>query len=185
MFDWELGRNYRVSKALSLRPFLGVKGGWIYQSIHSQWYNPDRTGAAFFNVGRENLENNFWGIGPTTGINTQWNLFNKQSQFYLFGDFSGALMWGHWSFSDLFRNDLPQQVVVDLQNINGGASTIRTFMGFGCDLNFSQSQYRFTAKLGYEMQFWLDQLQFYSFTAGRLVNMLTLQGGTFELSFDF
>lgn len=35
VFDWELGRAFWVSKALSLRPFIGLKGGWIHQSIHS------------------------------------------------------------------------------------------------------------------------------------------------------
>lgn len=186
MFDWELGRNFWVSKSLALSPFLGIKGGWIHQSIHSKWQNPDLSGPEFFNTGVENLKNNFWGIGPEAGINMTWSLVTTgQSQFYLFGDFSGALMWGHWSFSDIFENDLQQKVSVNLQNINGGASMLRTFMGFGWDANFSQNHYRFSTKLGYEMQFWLDQLQFYAFTGGRLVNELTLQGGTLEFCFNF
>lgn len=186
IFDWELGRNFWVSKSLALRPFLGIKGGWIHQSIHSKWRNPELFGAEFFDVGTENLKNNFWGIGPAAGLNTKWNLYAGQKHsLNLFGDFSGALMWGHWSFSDTFKNDIPQRVSIRLQNLNGGAAMLRTFMGFGWDVNFSQNQYRFSTKLGYEMQFWLDQLQFYSFTGGRLVNELTLQGGTLELCFDF
>lgn len=186
MFDWELGRNFWVSRSLALRPFLGVKGGWIDQSIHSKWQNPHVSNAEFFNLGTEDLKNNFWGIGPQAGINTKWNLFASQSQsFNLFGDISGALMWGHWSFSDLFRNDLGQQVSIDLQDINSGASMLRTFMGIGWDANFNQNRYLFCAKLGYEMQFWLDQLQFYSFVGGRLNNGLTLQGGTLEFCFNF
>ncbi|NGX33951.1 MAG: hypothetical protein K1060chlam1_00295 [Candidatus Anoxychlamydiales bacterium] len=185
MFDWELGRNYWISKSLALHPFLGIKGGWINQSIRSNWQNPNLSGADFFNIGTENLKNNYWGIGPGAGINTKWNLYSGQSQFYLFGDFSGALMWGHWSFNDVFQNDISQQVSVDLQNINSGASMLRTFMGFGWNANFNQNRYRFSANLGYEMQFWLDQLQFYSFTGGRLVNVLTLQGGTLEFYFNF
>nr|NGX49626.1 hypothetical protein [Candidatus Anoxychlamydiales bacterium] len=90
-----------------------------------------------------------------------------------------------WSFVDVFQNDLSEQVSVDLQNINSGASMLRTFMGFGWNANFNQNRYRFSTKLGYEMQFWLDQLQFYSFTGGRLVNVLTLQGGTLEFYFNF
>jgi len=185
MFDWELGRSFWISKSLALFPFLGIKGGWIHQSIHSKWQNPALSGAEFFNTGIENLKNNFWGIGPEAGINMKWSLVAGQIQFYLFGDFSGALMWGHWSFSDSFKNDLPQQVSVDLQNINSGASMLRTFMGFGWDANLSQNRYRLSTKLGYEMQFWLNQLQFYSFTGGRLVNELTLQGGTLEFCFNF
>jgi len=186
IFDWELGRNFWVSKALALRPFIGVKGGWIDQSIHSKWRNPHLSGAEFFNVGTENLKNNFWGIGPSAGINTQWVLFANQSQFFsLFGDFSGAMMWGHWSFSDVFKNDIHQKVTVGPQSINSGASMFRLFMGFKWDANFKQARYRFSTKLGYEMQFWLDQLQFYSFTGGRLDNELTLQGGTLEFCFNF
>jgi len=29
MMDWELGRKYWVSRDLSMRPFIGFKGGWI------------------------------------------------------------------------------------------------------------------------------------------------------------
>jgi len=185
MFDIELGRSFWVSRSLALRPFVSVKGGWIHQSIHSEWQNPDLSAPVYFSVGTENLKNNFWGIGPGAGINTEWSLFQGESSYYLFGDFSAALIWGHWSFGDIFQNDLPQHVSIHLQPINGGASTLRTFMGFGWDSECKKRCYRVSAKLGFEIQFWLDQLQFYSFTGGRLVNELTLQGGTFELLFDF
>ncbi len=186
MFDWELGRNFRVSRALSLRPFIGVKGGWIHQSLHTKWHNPNRFGAEFFNTARENLKNNFWGLGPCAGLNTKWNLFVRgDHSFNLFGDLSGAIMWGHWTFRDVYKNDIQQDVTVKLSHINGGASMLRTFMGLGWDVNFNRNRSHFSAKLGYEMQFWLDQLQFYSFDTGRLNNVLTFQGGTLELRFDF
>jgi len=186
MFDWELGRNFWVGQSLALRPFMGIKGGWINQSIHSRWYNPALLGSKFYHIGKENIKNNFWGIGPAAGVNMKWNLFARPNHsFNLLGDFSGAIMWGHWSFSDVFNNDIEQQVTVDLQNINSGASMVRTFMGFGWNADLKQNRYRFSIKLGYETQFWLDQLQFYSFIGGRLDTALTLQGGTLELSFDF
>jgi hypothetical protein len=185
MFDWELGRDFWISKALSFRPFLGIKGGWIDQSIHTKWYNPNLSGAQLFHIGTENIKNDFWGVGPSGGINTEWNLLKGQNELYLFGDFSGAMMWGHWAFADVYENDLPQKVTNSLRNINSGASMFRTFMGFGWDYTSDKNRYRFSTKLGYEMQFWLDQLQFYSFIGGRLVNELTLQGGTLEFSFDF
>ncbi len=186
MFDAELGRNFRVSKALSLRPFLGVKGGWIHQSIHTKWHNPNRSGAEFFNTARENLKNNFWGIGPSFGLNTKWDLAVRgDHSFNLFGDLSGAIMWGHWKLADVYKNDIQQEVVVKLSHINSAAFTVRTFLGLGWDVNFSRDRYHFSTRAGYEMQFWLDQLQFYSFDAGRLDNALTLQGGTLEFRFDF
>lgn len=186
MFDWELGRNFWVSRTLALRPFLGAKGGWIDQSIHSKWKNPDLSGAEFYEVGVENLKNNFWGIGPEAGLNILWNLFaNENRSFNLFGDFSGALMWGHWSLGDTFENSIGQKVTVRMHQINSGASMVRTFMGFGWSSFFNRNRHRFSTKLGYEMQFWFDQLQFYSFVGGRLNNLLTLQGGTLELRLEY
>lgn len=189
MFDWELGRNFWVSPSLALRPFAGIKGGWIHQSIDSIWENPAFVGTQFtnpqfFTTGTEKLKNNFWGLGPSIGINTTWNIFTNQCHLlHLFGDFSGAIMWGHWNFHDAFNNDIGQHISVGMDNINSGASTLRAFMGFGWEVHLSTG--RFSTKLGYETQIWLDQLQYYSFTGGRLSNELTLQGGTLAFTFDF
>lgn len=184
VFDWELGRSFWVSHALSLRPFVGLKGGWIHQAIHTKWQNPHISGAEFFQTGKENLKNNFWGLGPCGGLNTKWHLFERENHsFTLLGDLSGALMWGHWTFGDLFKNDIQQEVSIKLSHLNSGATMLRTFLGLGWDANFCQ--FYFSTKLGYEMQFWLDQLQLYLFDTGRLSNALTLQGGTLEFSLDF
>jgi hypothetical protein len=189
IFDWELGRAFWVSKALSIRPYVGVKGGWIDQAIHTKWQNPNLSkipGAELFNTARENLKNNFWGLGPSGGLNTTWNLLTRQNHsLSLFGDLSGAIMYGHWRFGDVYKNDIQQEVSIKLSHINGGATMVRTIMGFGWDANCCQDRCHFSARLGYEMQFWLDQLQFYSFDTGRLSNELTLQGGTLDFRFDF
>lgn len=185
MFDFDFGRNIWKNKPLSLYLFCGLKGGWINQFIHTKWINPFVPSYQYFNIGRENLKNNYLGIGPKFGVNSKFKPFKNQRSFYVFGDFSTALMWGHWSFFDKYQNDIDQEVLVDLHDINSGSTMFQTFLGFGWDKNFNQNRNYFSAKLGYEMQFWLDQLQFYSFTGGRLVNMLTMQGGTFELNFDF
>lgn len=186
MFDWELGRSFWVSKALSLRPFVGLKGGWIHQKIHSTWQTPNLPASEFFNTATENLKNNFWGIGPCGGLNTKWMLFTRPNHtFSLFGDFSAAIMYGQWTFGDRYRNDIQQEIVIRSSHLKSGATMARGLMGFGWDAKFCQGRYQFSTKLGYEMQFWLDQLQFYSFDIGRLSNELTLQGGTLELRFDF
>lgn len=183
-FDWELARHYWVSSALSLRPFVGIKGGWIHQTIESTWQDP--TNSNTFTSATENLKNNFWGIGPSVGLNSKWKLGTVQKHFFsLFGDFSGAILWGHWSFKDIYQNNEPTIVVIDLPNINGGASMLRAFMGFVWDAAPYKEQFYFSFRVGYEAQFWLDQLKFYSFNAGRLDNVLTFQGGTIDLNFNF
>ncbi len=191
IFDWELGRAFWVSKALSLRPFIGLKGGWIHQSIHTTWHNPNLSlpqyaGATPFDTGKEHLTNNFCGVGPCGGLNTKWNLYVRPTSLLnLFGDFSGAIMWGRWSFGDQYKNDIHQKVTIKTAPFSSGASMFRAMMGLGWDASFNRERFWFSTRIGYEMQFWLNQLQFYSFDTGRLSNVLTLQGGTLEFRFDF
>ncbi len=190
IFDWELGRAFWTGKALSLRPFIGLKGGWIHQSIHTKWHNPSPPLRPLvlipFNTGRENVKNNFWGVGPSGGIDTKWKVWAIQDHFLsLLGDFSGAILYGHWKFKDVYRNDIGQKVVVKSPGINGGAAMLRTFLGIGWEVVGNNGSFHFLTNLGYEMQFWLSQLQFYLFDTGRLNNELTLQGGTLEFRFDF
>ncbi len=185
MFDWNFNRNFHLSPALFLRFMFGIKGGWIDQFIDSKWINPDLTGsfagAPFFLVGCEKVRNNFWGIGPQAGIETKWFLMPRI--FALFGDFSGAIMWGRWSFRDRFTNDASQVINIVTEHINNGATTVRSLMGFCWDVALRQMHLTF--KLGYESQFWLDQLTFYSFVGGRFNNILALQGGTFDVFLEF
>lgn len=186
LFDWELGRAFWVSRSLSIRPFIGIKGGWIDQSIHTKWQNPHLPANELFSTATENLKNDFWGLGPSGGLDTKWDLYACQNHsFSLFGDFSGSIMYGHWTFGDVYKNDIQQEVSIKLSNINSGATMLRAFMGFEWDATLCQDQFHFSTRLGYEMQFWLDQLQFYSFDTGRLSNELTLQGGTLDFRFEF
>jgi len=185
ILDGELGRNFWVSRYLSLRPFLGVRGGWIDQKVRSKWEDPTLTEGPFFTKGKETIENDFWGVGPAGGIETKWAFFCGRNELYVFGDLSGALMWGHWSFRDVYSNDVGDRVTVTSDDLDGGASMIRSFAGLGWDFRFKEGRYRLRARAGYEMQVWFNQLQYYSFVGGRLGNSLTLQGGTLELQLDF
>lgn len=185
IFDWNVGYRFCLGRYIQFRPYVGIKGGWINQSIHSIWENPEIT-VNVFQVGTENLRNDFRGIGLSTGVNTKWKIFGKRcGALYLFGDVSGAMFYGHWSFKDVFKNDLPEDVTIGQQNFNSGTPMVRTFMGLEWDYRFNKKGCYFSTKLGFEMQVWLDQLKYYSFTGGRLDNQLTLQGGILELNFGF
>lgn len=184
MFDWELGRGYWVSKSLSLRPFLGVKGGWIRQSIHAHYNNLIIHSVLTHNSGREHLKNNFWGVGPTGGINTKWNIRTLGCSFLnLFGDFSVATMWGRWTCADVFESTVPQTYSIKTKNAALGALMFRGFAGLGWDADLHKSH--FAAKLGFETQIWLNQLRISTLQIQRLHGDLTLQGLTFNCRFDY
>ena len=186
MFDLELGKNYAVSKDLSLRPFIALKSGWINQSIHVHYYNLTNTHSSTGNDASEHLKNNFWGVGPLGGINTTWKVRNFKSHFFsLFGNFSMATLWGEWDCSDVYKNTLPKTSTIDMKVSAIGALMFRGFMGIGWDVDIQKGKQHFSTNLGYEMQIWLDQLRIATFQLQRLHNDLTLQGITFNCRFDF
>ncbi len=186
MFDWELGRSYWISKNLALRPFLGIKGGWINQLIHGQYFNLIINNIPTSNSGTERLKNNFWGAGPTGGINTKWRVGDFGFHCIdFFGDFSIATMWGSWLCKDFYKNTAGQTSSVNMKKAALGSLMFRGFLGLEWDLNFSSNKSRFSTRLGYEMQLWLNQLRFATFQLQRLHGDLTLQGVTFNCRFDF
>lgn len=181
MFDWELGRNYLVSKNLALRPHLGVKGGWIHQSLHGH----AKTFSDILLTYKD--KNNFWGVGPSGGVNTKWNLGNVNTHFFsLFGDFAGALMWGHWDVNHHSFDIVNGEIKFKHLNKDQCAAMLQAFMGFGWETNFNGDQCHLAIKLGYEVQHWFNQLKLFPPTATARYNYdLSFQGGTLDVRLDF
>ncbi len=186
MFDWELGRAFFVSKDLSLRPFIGIKGGWINQMIHTHWQNPNFFFDLFPLSASESLKNDFRGGGPRGGVNTKWILGNvSRCYFSIFGDFSASYMWGHWDVKDQFEDNFQDVVFVKVGNRNFGSFVLQGLMGFKWEFNFDRESSHLAFKLGYEVQDWLDQYQVFDNLTGGHDNDLILQGLTFDVRFDF
>src|SRR3990167_9302989 len=190
MFDWELGRNFGVSKRIFLRPFLGVKGGWINQSIFSTWNvtsrNVDGVITPVNYTATENLKNNFWGVGPSGGVDSTWNFGNFISpSLNLFGDFSAAVLWGTWSFKDIYHNSTPTNISVNMDTLHLGALMVGGFVGIGWDGELKQLHSHVSARIGYEMQLWVNHLRMPTFQILPLHGDLTLQGGILRCRVDF
>jgi hypothetical protein len=190
--DLELGRTFHIDSVLTLRPFIGLKTAMINQSMDSHWQNPtlrdpfdpNLTLPANFTSATEELKNNFWGIGPAIGVNTTWPFYTTPKQrLSVFGDVSGALLWGHWSFKDHYQNDAPISIAINNSDITSGATMARGIIGLEWTRYFSAAD--FTVRLGYEAQVWFNQLQYYSFNVGRLNNLMSLQGGTLDFCLNF
>ncbi len=186
MFDWELGRSYWVSRCLFLRPFMGIKGGWIHQSIRARYSDLIINDVQTDNSGRERLKNNFWGIGPSAGINTKWKVRDLGFHYLnFFGDFSFATLWGSWACSDVYKNTLAHKFSVKTKNSSLGVPMFRGFVGIGWDANLRANRSHFAAKLGFEMQLWLNQLRIATLQVQRLHGDLTLHGLTFNCRYDY
>jgi hypothetical protein len=185
IFDLEFGKEYLASVHLVLRPFIGLKGGWINQKTNSYWYDQKEV-KYLFSESIEDLSNNWWGIGPTFGLNSNWEFARLGSHsFCFFGDFSASFPLGSWRFSDVFENNLNQSVKIVLPNVFGGLTMIRGFLGLSWDYGSAFSKKKWGLKVGYETQIWLNMLRRYVFNTGRESNALSFNGATIDLVHKF
>lgn len=184
VIDWDLGRSFSISQFLSIRPYIGAKGGWINQKINLKWTIPDLLGIHY--SATERVKNNFEGIGPKGGVNGKWILGNLNKHvFSLLSNFSGAFMWGHWELQDKFTDIFLTQTSIPMANRNFGALMLQAMMGLGWDLDFNQDSSHIAIKLGYEIQDWFNHFQVFTNASGTQNSDLIFQGLTADLRFDF
>lgn len=186
LIDLELGRSYWVSHFLALKPFVGIKGSWIHQAIDAKYSNLTINHAFTHTSALEHVKNNFWGVGPSGGVNTKWQIrqFGMHALDF-FGDFSMASLWGSWNCSDFYINSNNISSSVNTPPDSLGALMFRGFWGFEWEVGTCNTNTRFAIKLGYEMQIWLNQLRIATFQLQRLHGDLTLQGATLNARLDF
>ena len=192
--DLSLGRNYFVSQFLSLRPFIGFKGSWIDQDYHVR-YNVDRNG--YVSTFRLCDDQDFWGIGLRTGLDTSWHI-NKWLSFY--GDCALTALWSQFDVDRKdTRNDSqnpggpnnpPLNTNITIIDTENKFHTIKGVLEFGLGLRgewwFMEDRYHFLIQAGWEEQVWINfnnliKGQNDLFQGGDLI----LQGLTIKTRFDF
>jgi hypothetical protein len=83
ILDFELGREFFVSKWLTLRPFGGIRGAWLNRNFRYSYATAPKT------VGHNH--NRFRGAGLRGGLDTQWGLGSGWS---FFADAALSLIYG-------------------------------------------------------------------------------------------
>lgn len=175
--DAEISRAFQIAKTLTLRPAIGVKAAVIDQTIHVDW------NAVLYNAS-ERLENNYSGIGPTLGLNGKWNVFHSVN---VIANFSAAYLWGKWHLNDVYTRPnvpfivTPTTITTRLNPTAMGTLMLDYFLGLEW-LYKGRSQVRF--QLGYEMQYWANQLRLLTFQQLPTRGDLTLQGVTCGICID-
>lgn len=178
MVDLGLGKRICIAETFVIRPSVGIKAGTIHQTIHCNWN-------AGFYQSTEKVKNNFSGAGPMLGLDSEWNI-NKQ--FSLIANFGTALLYGQWKINDTYSRPLalsglvtPTTITTTLNN-----SELGTLM-YKCRLGLEwkyPGHIPLRIQLGYEMQFWPNQLRVPTFQQLPVHGDLTLQGGTCQFCID-
>lgn len=184
--DLELGRNYFVSHSLSFRPFIGVRSSWLELDQGVQY-----TGGTFTaNTYHVKDSNDFWGLGPRAGLNSNWFLGNG---FSIFGDLSGSLLFGYFQVNHKEWYSLAP--LTNKLRINGNmhrfTPNAQMSLGLAYDKYVNNNKQHVGVTLGYEVNYYwrvnqmiVDndqaQLQF-----NRESEDASMYGLTLEVRFDF
>lgn len=86
--DLEIGRLLYLTKSVAIRPYWGARGGTIHQKFN------DAYSARVSGLNSQQVfsgKNNYWGVGPRTGVSGEWHL---NRGFSLLGRVAGALLYG-------------------------------------------------------------------------------------------
>ncbi|MCI0381676.1 MAG: Lpg1974 family pore-forming outer membrane protein [Chlamydiae bacterium] len=184
VLDWELGRNYYISRYLMLRPHFGFKGTWGRQRFNTTFNG--LTGAdAHVKTSRWRMP--YWGIGIRAGLDTAWH-FTKS--FSLFGEIAFTGLWEQFKPR---RHDVDQNIVTglftSLFNVDYEFHTIKPIIewiiGLRWETWFSDDNYHFGIEAGWEEQWWGGQNQFFRLTTESDWGDLVMQGLTVKVRFDF
>lgn len=199
ILDWEIARAFFVSNHLILRPYLGIKGGGLTQTIKEKFISKDQS------IDQYDLKSYFKGIGPKTGIQTSWILSDSdRSSLFIFGEMQTAVLAGR----TLHRRGNKQASPTGLISPNNSSEVqglnqkiphpmLASFIGISWEARLAHDTLNLGIRLGYEVQYWLRQNQFLhrpiqpndetaaTITYFRLSDDLAIQGACLHIRIDF
>jgi hypothetical protein len=191
LVDLNLGREFCVSKWLTLRPFVGARGGWVSQHLDSIFH--DNTSVP--TVGstqryKVSLEQRFWGVGILTGLETEWGL---NCGFSIYGDTSFSLLYGQ------FKNKRCEDLTYAKENtsafrqnkhINTQQMLFDLQLGLRWDHLIAHGRFHIRLQAGWEQLLFLDHNKFTVAANDHVATKaiggnLGFEGGVGSVRFDF
>jgi hypothetical protein len=148
LLDFEMGREFFVSKWMTIRPHMGVRAGWVHRQ-----YKVHYTGGSVLSTStlHDNLKNRFSSAGLRGGFDTQFGLGSGWS---IFGQMAFSLLYGnqHLRYSENLVT--VGGVSTNQGHVRDNWLTVRPMtdfaLGFRWDKLFYDDRFRFRIQLGWE-----------------------------------
>jgi hypothetical protein len=176
VIDASLGRNFYISKFLSLRPFFGAKGTWQSQKYHVKYNFASATDMDIKN------KNDFWGVGLMMGVNTAWHFGGTWS---LYADGALSTLWGAFYVQRKDRVPTTHQLYYDVaERFHSIKPVVEIGAGLRKEMWIYHDRFHISWQAGWEQQVWFSQNQFDFYTSQRQGD-LNIQGFSTRLRFDF
>lgn len=190
LVDLEMGREFFVSKWLTMRPHFGLRAGWIHRNFEVELEGGD---ALTTNTLEDEFHNRYRGIGLRTGFDTQWGLGSGWS---VYGQLAFSLLYGRQHLhgqEDLKATSGAETEQLDVRNRWMMVRTMADVgLGIRWDHLFYDDNYRVRFQLGWEEHvvfgFNKDMDFVNSTIRGKLTNNrgdLAISGVAFQARFDF
>jgi hypothetical protein len=182
VLDLEMGRNFWISKRLTLRPHIGMKFSWLKQDwdVSSTDLHNDEIGSH-----THDFDLSEFGVGVRGGVNTAFYLWNKWS---IFGDLDVTALWNDFKSSRKDTHTLDDVTSTPL-NIHYHPFTVTTVLEMALGLRFetifSKGRYMYMLQAGWEEQIWFNQGQFINLSSPNAIGNLTMEGLTIKTGFWF
>lgn len=199
LVDLEIGRNFYVSKNLSLRPFFSVRGLAVNQKLDNTYENLiSETELSDFTE-QVNLKDDYSAFGPRIGLNGEWMFADN---FSLYGNAAIAGVYGKikveensWQFDETDSEELP--IAGSQRNHKddyfSGKAVSDLALGLRWSTKFKDDRYGLSINLAWEHHCFFN---FNNFPVWEDVDStypidikshgdLTLQGISLGLKFDF
>jgi hypothetical protein len=156
--DLDLSKTAFSQKNFSLNLIWGARGAWLYQTFHNHFFSPIATRVSVAIPDFEfDGKNNYWGIGPRTGIQSEW-LIGKGFSFI--GKVATALLYGQGEAKNLSKGpDSAGNVVVHhsfTQSFNQLAPYLQLLLGFKWKTYF-RKRFSFGIQAAWEANYWWNQ----------------------------
>lgn len=191
LLDLDLGRDYFISKALALHPFVGLRGGWINQTYNLRYTSsiPLNGQNPFNQVVESTLSTSWKGKSrfATIGLRAGTDLvFYFSPHFGLYAKASGSLLYGRFRVTESTKGaQLVQGPSVGVSTFQVNAQRqfhrVRTnlegALGLQWEQGFQKDRYYLTLGVGYEISEWFNQNQF-----AQVNRRITLPGSAGQLT---
>ncbi|MFY7842992.1 MAG: Lpg1974 family pore-forming outer membrane protein [Rhabdochlamydiaceae bacterium] len=188
MADFSLGREFFVSKYLTLRPHAGLKSAWIRKKLDANYSYTD--GNSLAQVAPQ-FQSKFWGIGLGTGLDAFWSLGNSLS-LYTQGHI--GMLRGHFDLNQKQKQIAGSSVSVDTNvrnHINTTKPVSRLAAGLAWENRFNDDNAFLRLQAGWEQQSFVGQNQYMKFVTNpeyiHVANQgdLSFEGWTLSIQLDF
>jgi len=197
VLDLELGRDFYVSKFLTLRPFGGLKFSWQNQKYKVKYSDilfvgdqsdvpSSLTTIPLGSNVKMDFKQKEFGVGLRVGMNTHW-YFCKWLGAY--GDFAMTALWNRFKETREVEVNTPARTEYDSEKIKDKVYDVTAVLEIGLGLffewAFSNDNYMLYLSAGWEDQVWFNQNNMIFLMNNNAPGNLSFQGFTLKVGFGF